>query len=252
MNTRRTLQSVLTAGLIFSSLLGAVNAHASVVIAGTRAIYNAQEKEATIKLSNEGKTPALTQAWIDNGDADAEPSAIEVPFLVTPPMMRIDPSKAQTLRILHSGEPMAQDKETLFWLNVLEIPPNPDAATLAADENTLQLAIRTRIKLFYRPAKLKGTAQEAPAQIAWRMVQSGKQQSLEARNPTPYHVSFTALEVTGAGNTATFEDGGMVGPGETRQFPLKGEVSPGPDLKVHYHAINDYGGDIDGEAVPAR
>ncbi len=58
------------------------------------------------------------------------------------------------------------------------------------------------------------------------MVGSGNQLSLEARNPTPYHVSFTALEVKGSdGKVASFDDGGMVNPGETQVFPLKGEVS---------------------------
>ncbi len=182
----------------------------------------------------------MTQAWIDKGDARASPTSIEVPFTVTPPVARIDPGKGQTLRILYTGEPLAQDRESVFWLNVLEIPPKPTAEE--ADVNKLQLAFRSRIKLFFRPAGLKGNANDAPGSISWRLTQAGGKLALEASNPSEYHVSFARLELASGGKTAKFEEGGMVGPGETRAFPLTGEVAQGSDAKVHYHAINDYGG----------
>ncbi|MCY1525271.1 putative fimbrial chaperone YadV [compost metagenome] len=81
--------------------------------------------------------------------------------------------------------------------------------------------------------------------MTWRLATKGKQAVLEAHNPTPYHVSFATLEVTGG---ARFEDGDMIAPGETRQFPLKGMVGQGGDRKVHYRAINDYGGSTEGDA----
>jgi chaperone protein EcpD len=221
---------------------GFLHAQASVVIAGTRVIYNAKEREVTVRLSNEGQLPALTQAWLDKGDSSAAPASISVPFTVTPPVARIDPGKGQTLRIFHTGEAMPQDRESVFWLNVLEVPPT---AKDDAGANKLQLAFRTRIKLFYRPAGLAGSAQEAPARIEWRLLRKGGHASLEARNPTAFHVSLASLEVAGASNSAKFEQGGMVGPGETKEFPLTGEVPAGP-LTLRYHAINDFGGAITG------
>ncbi len=50
---------------------------------------------------------------------------------------------------------LPKDRESVFWFNVLEVPPKPDAATVA-NQSLLQLAFRTRIKLFYRPEALKG------------------------------------------------------------------------------------------------
>jgi P pilus assembly chaperone PapD len=136
----------------------------------------------------------------------------------------------------------------VFWLNVLEIPPKAEAS--GANTNHLQLAFRSRIKMFYRPANLKGSALDAPGQVAWRLVASGNQFSLEARNPTSYHVSFTALEVKGSdGKVASFDDGGMVNPGETQVFPLKGDVTQSAAPKVHYTALNDHGGAVTGEAA---
>ncbi len=224
-----------------------VEAQASVVIASTRVIYNAKERETTVKLSNNGATPALTQTWIDKGDPRATPATIDVPFTVTPPVARIDPGKAQTLRILYTGEPMPQDRESVFWLNVLEVPPKPTAEESAT--NKIQMAFRSRIKLFFRPAGLKGSADEAPAQIAWRLVQEGHQAALEGRNPGLFHVSFTELQLTGDGKTAQNAEGGMIAPGETKSFPLAGDVPQGASATVKYQYINDYGGAVAGQSA---
>jgi fimbrial chaperone protein/chaperone protein EcpD len=220
-----------------------LQAQASVVIAGTRVVYNAKEREVTVRLSNEGQLPALTQVWLDNGDASASPSSVSVPFTVTPPVARIDPAKGQTLRIFYTGEALPSDRESVFWLNVLEVPPTAREDGI----NKLQLAFRTRIKLFYRPAGLAGSAQDAPAKVEWRLVRKGGSASVEARNPTPFHVSLASLEVAGTGSPAKFEQGGMVGPGETREFPLTGEV-PAASLTLRYQAINDFGGTVAGES----
>jgi fimbrial chaperone protein/chaperone protein EcpD len=163
---------------------------------------------------------------------------------VTPPISRIDPGKGQTLRIFHTGESLPQDRESVFWLNVLEVPP---AAKDQGEANKLQLAFRTRIKLFYRPSGLAGSADDAPARIEWRLRREGGRVALEARNPTAYFVSFSSLEVAGAGKPAKFDLGGMVGPGESKEFPLTGEVSPAA-LTLHYKAINDFGGAVTGES----
>lgn len=240
-----SITKLLITGLGVFMLLCPFPAQSSIVIAGTRVIYDARESEAAIKLSNEGKVPALVQAWIDDGNAKAAPAEIAVPFTVTPPVSRIDPGKGQTLRILFTGEPLPPGKESVFWLNVMEIPPKPTGDE--AEVNRLQFAFRSRIKLFYRPADLKSSAGEAPAQIAWRLVRAGNRQALEARNPTAYHVSFSTLEVTSSGKTARFDDGGMVGPGETKIFPLSGEVGTGTPGRIRYQAINDYGGPMDAQ-----
>jgi P pilus assembly chaperone PapD len=47
---------------------------------------------------------------------------------------------------------LPQDKESLFWLNIKAIP------SASQVDNTLQIAIKTRIKLIYRPATMKGAS----------------------------------------------------------------------------------------------
>jgi P pilus assembly chaperone PapD len=249
---KQALNTLLRAGALALGVASASHAYASVVVAGTRVIYHGGEAEQTVKLTNNGESPALTQVWLDDGDSAAAPASIRVPFTVTPPFARIDQGKGQTLRILYTGEPLPQDKESVFWLNVLEIPPKPSASQ--AEANTLQMAFRTRIKLFYRPSGLAGNAGEAPAQIGWRVLRNAGHTSLEARNPTPYYVSLTSVKLSAAGKTASFDDGAMLAPGQTREIPLAGEVDAGADAaaKVVYSAIDDYGGVIEGEARLSR
>ena len=244
---RRPLAAVLLATLLLLSLAAATAARASVVIAGTRVIYNgARDREVTIKLTNEGKAPALVQSWLDNGDPSAPPASISVPFVLTPPVARIDAGKGQSLRIVYTGEPLPADRESVFWLNVLEVPPRPSAEE--AGPNKLQLAFRSRIKFFYRPAGLKGEAGEAPAKLVWRLARADGQLMLECHNPTAFHVSVVSVELADGSKRAVNDRGVMVGPGETARFPLKGDAPAGQDSKVRYHTLNDWGGSNDGEA----
>lgn len=246
MSSRSLVGHLLCAAVMVLATAMMHPAHASVVVGGTRVIYNQKDQEVTVRLSNEGGSPALVQAWIDKGDARAAPSTIDVPFTVTPPVSRIDPGKGQTLRIIRTGEVPAHDHESVYWLNVLEIPPK--AAGAAADANTLQLAFRSRIKLFYRPDGLSGRVEDAPAQITWKLTKVNGQPALQAHNAGSYDVSFSNVSVVDGANTATFDDGGMVRPGESETFLLKGTLSNAGGAHVHYEAINDYGGTVKGEA----
>lgn len=225
----------------FSSLPTPVKA--SVVIGGTRVIYMASEPEVTLKLSNEGRSPALVQSWIDAGDVKSAPTTVNAPFVVTPPISRIDPGKSQTLRIVYTGEPLPHDRESVYWLDVLEVPPKPRDA---ADVNRVQIAFRSRIKLFYRPEKLKGTSADAPSQIHWRLIRAAGKQTLEGHNPTQYYISLVDVTLLSGPHKAT-ADGGIIGPGETHAFPLSGEEIEAAGAKVHYTTVNDYGAFVDGE-----
>jgi chaperone protein EcpD len=222
MSCSLAFKQLLLAGM---ATLMCSQALAGVVITGTRLIYPADQKEITVKLNNNGTQPALTQSWIDTGDVKSTPTSSQAPFLLSPPVARIDP---------------AQDKESVFWLNVLEIPPKPEAGT---DLNTLQMAFRSRIKLFYRPSDLPGTASEAIEQVQWQLVpaRDGQGLALQAFNPTAFYVSLVELELVAGAQRERSEDG-MIAPGETRQFVLPAlKARPAGDAQVEFNAINDYG-----------
>uniref|UniRef100_UPI00333E2AAB fimbria/pilus periplasmic chaperone n=1 Tax=Castellaniella defragrans TaxID=75697 RepID=UPI00333E2AAB len=238
--------------IVFSVVMLAFSAvsavsQAAVVISGTRVVYDAEKSEKTVKLINKGKLPSLVQAWLDVGASQAERSALEVPFLVSPPMARIDPGKSQTLRIIYSGESLPQDRESVFWLNVLDVPPKTDDST---GKNVLQLSFRTRVKLFFRPAGLAGAASEAPAQLTWQLASAGGRAVLRVSNPTPYYVSFSSVELAAAGGQIqTVQTPGMVAPFETLDMALPQPAAKSAGAQVRYAFINDYGATRSGEAA---
>ncbi|MEX3936822.1 molecular chaperone [Paraburkholderia phymatum] len=225
--------------------IAAACANAGVVINGTRVIYPSDEREVTVKLTNEGSLPALVQAWLDDGDPRTLPQDTTVPFTLAPPLFRLDSKKGQTMRVVYTQEPLAQDKETLFWLNVLEVPPS----SANTEKNMLQLAFRSRIKFFFRPAGLPGNAREAPAQVTWKFV-SGHNggYALQATNPTPYHVTFTNMTATVGSSKWMNQTGGMVNPGATAEFDV-GNTPPlgAVPTEVDYGFIDDYGAGVSGK-----
>lgn len=218
--------ALLSLGLVFAS-----QSLANIVITGTRAIYPAGDKEISVKVNNKGKGPVLIQSWIDSGNADASPDTISVPFIINPPMNRVDASKGQTLRISYTGgTTLPSDRESVFWLNVLEIPPSN---VKEADINKLQVAFRSRIKLFYRPAALKEDSTKAAESMKWEI--NGGQ--ITAVNNSPYHITLLGIR---AENSKTEGSGDMVAPfGRLVIKNKSGNFAHGQ--KITWQYINDWG-----------
>jgi len=216
------------------------HADANVVINGTRVIYPSEDKEVTVKLSNDSAQPMLVQVWLDNGDEKSAPEKIKTPFTLTPPISRIEPGKGQAVRVLYTQDPLPSDKETLFWFNMLEVPPKPADAE---GRNLLQFAFRTRIKFIFRPKGLAGNAADAYQQLSWKLVsnQDNKGLALQVSNPTPYYVNFAHVGIM-QGDKRELEQGGMVAPGATTVFQLtKLQGQPSADAKATFDVINDFG-----------
>lgn len=77
-------------------------------------------------------------------------------FIVTPPLHRIEPNDEIQLQIKAiREEKIPDDRESLFRLNVLAIPPKTFLSTDGKEiKGHLQFAINSRIKLIYRPARI--------------------------------------------------------------------------------------------------
>ncbi|TKK23714.1 fimbrial biogenesis chaperone [Enterobacter cancerogenus] len=202
-------------------------AAAGIVITGTRVVYPAAEREVTVKIDNRGDKPVLAQSWIDDGDANATPETARAPFTITPPVNRINPGKGQTLRLTYTGEALPTDKESVFWLNVLEVPPMSKEK-----QSQLQMAFRSRIKIFYRPSALAGDANLAGQSVTWKKVSGG----VEGTNPTPYYVSLANIAEDKDGKKP-IGSGGMIAPGGKMFFA----ISKSPST-IYPSYINDFGG----------
>lgn len=227
------------------------SAYAGIQINGTRVIYPADQREVTLSMVNNGAEPVLLQSWIDDGDMQATPDNSKAPFLLTPPMARVDPSKGQTIRIMFSGNAanLPQDRESVFWLNVLEIPPKPKGGAEADSNNYLQFAIRSRLKIFYRPKGLAGNAFDAIDQVTWHVVPKGNGYAAECTNPGPYNVSIGSVVAKGSSVPQTVESKGGMCPAKGREtLPLNGDLNAAAG-KLTVQVINDFGG-FDPHDVP--
>lgn len=86
----KSFQAVLLA----TAVLATSNASADIVISGTRIIYPQSSKDVVVNLDNHGTKPLLVQTWLDDGRDGVNPEELKLPFIITPPVSRIDPKKA--------------------------------------------------------------------------------------------------------------------------------------------------------------
>ncbi|ECJ9816632.1 fimbrial chaperone [Salmonella enterica] len=223
------------------SMLGLTAAHADIVLSGTRVIFKQDDRDITLKMDNRGARPVLTQMWIDDGNDDTQPQNMKVPFMVSPPISRVDAGRGQTIRVswLEQGRSLPKDRETLFWFNVLEIP----AKVQENNANILQLAFRTRIKLFYRPQGLVGSPVEAAKALKWQLKTQGAQVIAHVVNDSAYYISLSKAEFH-SGNIRHAIDTRMVSPKSSADFTVKDlqTVSAG---EILYSSINDLGGSVE-------
>ncbi|HGX3399658.1 fimbria/pilus periplasmic chaperone [Acinetobacter nosocomialis] len=218
--------------------------HAEIILHGTRIIYPSDAREVSLQLSNNGTTPSLVQAWIDDGNSKSTPDESKVPFIITPPISRVEPTKGQTLRItaLPSASQLDQNKESIFWLNVLDIPPKPEGKKQVNNEplpnNFLQLAIRSRIKFFYRPVNLKENIDTFSEKIQW--VKNGE--ILLIKNPTPFYITISSIfQEVNHQKIDLLKQGLMLSPFSEDQIKLKNSNI----TNMSFVYINDYGGRIE-------
>ncbi|MDI3426291.1 molecular chaperone [Enterobacter sp. V87_3] len=200
-----------------------VQAQAGIVIGGTRVIYNGDKKESAASVRNPEKSGVyLVQSWVDSGEEGGN-----TPFIVTPPLFRINPDEENMLRIVRTGGNLPQDRESVFWLNVKSIPATDDSTPRT---NVLQVVVKSRMKLFYRPAGLEGQPESAYHQLS--VARSGNR--LTVTNPTPYYVTLFTLKVDGQ----EIKEADMVPPKGSASFTLPSARAS----NVTWQAISDYGG----------
>jgi chaperone protein EcpD len=226
------------------ALLSTLPVQASVVINSTRIVYPQDDKEVTIRLHSKNQAPVLIQAWLDSGDEQSTPDLATAPFVLTPPIFRMEPGKQQVVRMAYTGEALSRAQESLFWFNVLEVPSRPQGGQQG---DQVQFAFRSRIKVFLRPSGLPYQVEEAPGKLQWRSVPGEHGQALEVFNPTPYHVTFERIEVQVAGQHHVREPAAsgtenMVTPGGRARFEWPRLKTPmGSAATVEFQTLDDFG-----------
>ena len=229
----------VVAGLVGCLALGA--AQANLIVETTRVIYPEARREVSFRVTNTSKDrPAFAQMWLDEGNANATPEDATSPFNLTPPVARLAADGSQVVRLVYTGEPLPADRESVFYFNMLEVPQK------SAEENKISFAVRTRIKVFFRPKALRADPMTLMNKVSWQLVKEGGNWVAEGTNPTPFHMSFFAVLLGQSGKFGGPIDGGMIPPMGKTSVVL-GEVDKIPDptkafnqIKVDF--VNDYGG----------
>jgi len=252
--------------LLAATLLGAATlTHAGFSISGTRVIYHDVEGEATVQMQRtSGDAPVLLQTWLDDGDPAARPGMQDLPFVATPAVSRVDPERAQVIRILRVRDDLPSDRETLLFFNALEVP-SVSGTLPQAGSNYLRLAMQTRMKFFYRPQGLQPDADHAADLLRFTLEAAANKQDgrlrLRLHNPTPYHITVPKLALVAAqrgkdapvlAQLSEHAVAPMVAPFSDLVVPLQ---PAGPDAsarqlrarrtaaaQVRYSVINDMGG----------
>ncbi|HEB0053035.1 fimbria/pilus periplasmic chaperone [Serratia marcescens] len=217
-------------GGLLASVLGIQQAQAAIALDRTRVVFNGGDKSTSLSVSNENKQlPYLAQGWVE----DAQGNKITTPLTVLPPLQRLEPGAKSQIKVqaLPAANLLAQDRETLFYFNLREIPPKSEKP------NTLQLALQTRIKLFYRPKALSSTEGAAPWQEQLTLTKMGEK--YQVNNPTPYYITIVdASNKPGAVSAKGFEPV-MVAP-KGKEMLNVGVSALGNAPVLTY--VNDYGG----------
>ncbi|HGW6104750.1 TPA: molecular chaperone [Citrobacter werkmanii] len=204
-------------------------AHGAVNLDRTRLIFNENEKSVSLKIENMSKKlPYLAYSWTENRQGQKNDTF----FVALPPLQRLEPGAISQVRVMKqpgvTGLPT--DRESLFYFDLQEIPPQPELK--GKNDSVMQLAMQSKIKLFYRPAALlTENIQSQALKMQIRKTAAG----LQLSNPTPYHITLAWLGADMHHMLPGFKKGTMLTPFGDTTVP----AGAGNDFRLGY--IDDYG-----------
>ena len=225
------LKRAITYGALACGLV-VQQANAAIALDRTRVIFDGSQKSVSLNLSNENKQlPYLAQGWIE----DAAGNKVTTPLVVLPPVQRIEPGAKSQVKIqgLPVIDRLPQDQESLFYFNLREIPPRSDKP------NSLQIALQTRIKLFYRPQAIAVAKDESALQWQEQMTLTRQGDKYLINNPTPYYVTIVDAASTVTGKTAAGFEPLMIAPNSQDTLTAAAPVLGNSPVLTY---VNDYGG----------
>ncbi|MBH3259029.1 fimbria/pilus periplasmic chaperone [Serratia marcescens] len=228
MNNRNFIGLLATTSLLAGVLAPAANA--AIALDRTRVIFDGSLQSVSLSVSNQNKQlPYLAQGWLE----DEQGNKIQSPLTVLPPVQRIEPGKPSQVKIqaLPAAKMLPQDRETVYYFNLREIPPKSNKP------NSLQIALQTRIKLFYRPAAIAPERNAAPWQEQLTLSKQGDKYIVN--NPTPYYVTIVDAASRKGGEGAKGFEPLMVPPKGNLPLTVSASAVGGSPVLTY---INDYGG----------
>ena len=208
------------------------NVNAAIGLDRTRVVFDGSKDAASMTITNNNtQLPYLAQGWIE----DEQGNKITSPLIVLPPVQRLEPGKKSQVKVqaLPAAKALPQDRETVYYFNLREIPPRSDKA------NSLQIALQTRIKLFYRPASIVQSQQERSDPWQKQLILTREADDFQVNNPTPYYITLIDARSSKEGKTSPGFEPLMVPPKGTLKL---GVSAAALGSKPWLTYVNDYGG----------
>lgn len=229
----RGYMKILSAIILWFFIIN--NAQAALALDRTRIIFPEKSKLETIRVKNPSNLPYLSQSWV----TDKEGNEIFSPFTVVPPVVRIESKDYALLRIQKTGvtESLPKDRESLFYLHVREVPPShkdKENKKLVSDTGgSIQFAIESVIKMFYRPNSLKDfTNLDLAISKGTKIIKKGNYTWIE--NDSPFYATYFSIK-DGFQKNIKGVDSMMLEPYSRKKISLSTRG------KYYITHINDYG-----------
>ncbi len=208
---------------------------------------------ASVAVVNNTDNVYLMQSRIQAADipsgmpVDTAKGAPPPPFVVLPPLQRIEAHGELPLRIMVTPDNrLPTDRESVFFLTTKAIPSVSPMKAAADDKGgRVVLALANSIKLFYRPTGLKDNALgEASKQLTVQQADN----AVRITNPSPYYITFASLSVNGKALNADVLRR-MVPPRSSQTYPLPAGITGGD---VRWRVIDEYGLNTDEQHAALR
>lgn len=227
--------------VLISLLIIVFPSSASVVMTNTRVIYPSDAKERSVQLKNNDSFPNVVQVWTDINNSESTPENADGPFLALPAIFRIEPNRGQLFRLIYSGGELPKDRESLFYLNFLQIPP---LSKDNAGENQMLVMLKNRVKIFYRPVEIKSNPENVGREISFNVNKINGGIEVDVINKSPFYASFVDVKLI-SGNQELKVPVDMVEPKGNKLIKVFNQqfVSIHP-MKVKFTIVNDFGGFI--------
>ena len=218
-------------------------AQAGVVMTGTRIIFPAQKTEKTLQFKNMDDFPNLMQVWVDAGDESSTPETAQSPFIIGPQIFKMAGQQGQISRLIFVGDAkqLPQDRESIYYLNFSEMPAVKQSD---ADKNKLLVVFKNRIKIFYRPEGLKGSADDVGDRLSYAIIGNATQPQLQLYNPSAFHANIAQMHIRFNGQKLESQDNLLIAPLSSIKLPIKALPAKQQALDIQVNLINDYGSSV--------
>jgi fimbrial chaperone protein len=157
-----------------------------------RLIYPGQQRAIPLTLTNNTPQPWLAQSSVKPVNfATGEIQDGSVPFIITPPLVKLRPGDKTTLRVRYIGHVLPVDRESVFWVAVRMLPGQTESDSA---HRQLSIGVVQQIKLFYRPQMLSAVNLKRASEQLHASIDS---RQLILSNPTALYISPGKLTVDG-------------------------------------------------------